>query len=1003
MATASSGTNTDRGDLIQAVSFAQQCFDRWREGGLIPDTPHQVIVAKLTQLRASLEAGEPILEDIQLPSADVCWSCKRSVPAAAPDCQECGAPAHTPDTQRLRYLIFVCWEIKKLSRAGTFPLAAADGCLSQANASIAALRRKLDSTRIPMVLPANSAVPSAESITPPPEPAALTVASREAPPPRRNMLEILLDPRSIQWLLASGGVLLVLGLVIWLAAAGIFENKLVVASCMGVANLALLAGGWAVIGYTRHEMAGRALTLLACLLMPLNLWFYDAQGLITLSQGGHLWIPALVCCGLYAVSARLLRDPMFVYVFVAGIAMTGLLLLADKLLDRFWEISAPATLLVVLGLICIHVERAFTEADSPFSRRRFGLAFFWSGHMLLAVGLLLVLGAQIAGDWLYHGLFEQLYLRYDAVQPLIVTQFGDKLLALCLVLAGTYAYVYSDLVVRRIGVYVYVAVVTLLWSEVLVIRLFPQLDRMMEVVIIALSLTGLLANLVLSTPTGKSSPLFRFGPPLGVFLSVLPVVLGVILHLRATATLPANLRYNLGASYLLAMLLTAISCRIGAYLHRHDYPALSTTYFFGTGAATLAGLAGLLLVLSDHRMPWQEQAPLLMLLPLAYLLAARLYRGHSPETPLTRVAHAATAVMLAASVLAAFRQNFVVIEGQRLNLLLAGFFAEAALFYALAAAWRRSEISVYACTVVACAAVWQVLKYYSVADEYHILVFAIVGLLLLVAYRFAVLEKFQRTGLARPAFQGGNALLSLALVGGALLTLSELLTRHGQKGILTSLLFLLVVIGLAAVALVRHKDWRRWYVAMTICNAVLSALVLAILGHLTLPQKLEIVSLVIGSGLLVVGHLGWYREQEQQNDLVSVSLFLGSLLLAVPLTIAVLHCRSSYDQVDMFNTFHTLNELGMLAAGLLLLATGFMFHIKSTTLGGGCTMFLYLLSLVLFIRVPENLKTTAVYIMVGGALFFGAGLLLSLYRDRLLALPDRIKRREGVFRVLTWR
>ena len=35
--------------------------------------------------------------------------------------------------------------------------------------------------------------------------------------------------------------------------------------------------------------------------------------------------------------------------------------------------------------------------------------------------------------------------------------------------------------------------------------------------------------------------------------------------------------------------------------------------------------------------------------------------------------------------------------------------------------------------------------------------------------------------------------------------------------------------------------------------------------------------------------------------------------------------------------------------------------------------------------------------------FFGAGLLLSVYRDRLRTLPDRFKRREGVFRVLTWR
>ncbi len=58
-----------------------------------------------------------------------------------------------------------------------------------------------------------------------------------------------------------------------------------------------------------------------------------------------------------------------------------------------------------------------------------------------------------------------------------------------------------------------------------------------------------------------------------------------------------------------------------------------------------------------------------------------------------------------------------------------------------------------------------------------------------------------------------------------------------------------------------------------------------------MPQKLEIVCVVIGLLLLVVGHLGWYREQEQHNDLVSVSLFFGSLLVAVPLTVAVLYCR----------------------------------------------------------------------------------------------------------------
>jgi hypothetical protein len=87
----------------------------------------------------------------------------------------------------------------------------------------------------------------------------------------------VLDPRSIQWLLALGGALLVLGLVIWLATLGVFENPAVLAVILGAANAALLGGGWATILRTRYQTAGRALTLLACLVMPLNLWFYHAQ------------------------------------------------------------------------------------------------------------------------------------------------------------------------------------------------------------------------------------------------------------------------------------------------------------------------------------------------------------------------------------------------------------------------------------------------------------------------------------------------------------------------------------------------------------------------------------------------------------------------------------------------------------------------------------------------------------------------------------------------------
>jgi len=69
---------------------------------------------------------------------------KRAVAAEATDCEACGAPVHTADAQKLRYLVFVCHEIKRLYQAEQLAMAEADGCLADANQRIAAVRRKLD-------------------------------------------------------------------------------------------------------------------------------------------------------------------------------------------------------------------------------------------------------------------------------------------------------------------------------------------------------------------------------------------------------------------------------------------------------------------------------------------------------------------------------------------------------------------------------------------------------------------------------------------------------------------------------------------------------------------------------------------------------------------------------------------------------------------------------------------------------------------------------------------
>jgi hypothetical protein len=156
---------------------------------------------------------------------------------------------------------------------------------------------------------------------------------------------------------------------------------------------------------------------------------------------------------------------------------------------------------------------------------------------------------------------------------------------------------------------------------------------------------------------------------------------------------------------------------------------------------------------------------------------------------------------------------------------------------------------------------------------------------------------------------------------------------------------------------------------------------------------------LVAAGLLLLaaGHVGWYQEQarERQSELASFNLFLGSVLAGLPLAIAVLVHRS-------WGEFSVPDEVGMLALGLLMLATGNMFKLKSTTVMGALLTGLYLLGLLIFIRW-HRVQTAALVLTIGGGTLFLIGLVLSVYRDRLLTLPERIRRREGIFQVLNWR
>ena len=772
-----------------------------------------------------------------------------------------------------------------------------------------------------------------------------------------RMAQALLDPRSIHLMLILGGGLCVLGLVVWLTSLGIFENKIILAAVLGAGTVATLGAGWFVTLKTRFHLAGQALTFLACVVAPLNLWFYHAQGLITLDNG--LWVGGVVCCLLYAATLYVLRDPLFMYAIEAGITLTVVLFLGQ--LNLMTNTSYLCLVLIGLAFISIHADRAFPPEEGEFTRRRFGMPLFWSGHVQLGTALVILLATQLSA-WLIGPVSSLGVAPWIETSLERVAGWGhgllpqSYLLAAGLWLAGTYLYLYSDLVVRRIGVFTYLAAGCLLMAEVTLVG--HNLES--AALIALLAVTALAINLSTKLLGSAGEKFARTVPRLGLALSTLPVLMGIVLHLRATSELAARWNWQYAATwhFAAAMIVVAVANRLSAYLCRRTDPKASAAYFFFSAAALLVAAAATLRFFGWTQ--WTEQAPGLMLIPIAYLIAARMWRGHSPERPLGWIAHAATAVILVHVVGAGI--NIVEsavhpVQQQTTNLLLGLVFAEAAVFYLLAAMFHRQSVHVYLATAAACGALWQLLGYEGVPGAYHTLLYA--GL--------------------------GTAMLATSRVLG--LAQTDVYTAQG----------LTTGAGAIGFVLAPQGGWRRAYAAMTIVLGGVAFLTLNLLSLLTAWQKLEIFTTSVGVLLVTVSYVGRFRESStKQDEQVTFGLWLGSVLATAPLIIAVIYHRAIGGGISL------LDELALLTIAVLLLLTGFIWQVKATTLHGGSALVAYLL-LVLVSLGWQQQWAIGVYLAIGGGLVFACGLALSIYRDKLLEIPERLAQREGVFQIINWR
>ena len=150
----------------------------------------------------------------------------------------------------------------------------------------------------------------------------------------------------------------------------------------------------------------------------------------------------------------------------------------------------------------------------------------------------------------------------------------------------------------------------------------------------------------------------------------------------------------------------------------------------------------------------------------------------------------------------------------------------------------------------------------------------------------------------------------------------------------------------------------------------------------------------------LLGHFGSELMAADTQWINLILLMLGAgMITTLPLLIAVIYYRFPHAGLSL------TNEIALLAVTVLLLLTGFSWQIKSTTVLGGSMLLLYLVILLSALGWEHRQQEWIVGIfLVGiGALTFGGGIALSVYREKLLDLPDRIANREGVFRIMSWR
>lgn len=806
---------------------------------------------------------------------------------------------------------------------------------------------------------------------------------------RRSFIEQLLSPQTLQWMMACGSGLLMLGLVIWLWSVGIFENPVVVAVSAGAATLSLLAGGMSMILKTRHQLAGRWLTMLGAVALPLNLWLYDAQGLITLAEGGHLWIPAAICCVIYAAIARVLRDATFVYAIVGGVVLTGMLFLADQSIGRFWDWLPPAKFLIVIGWVSVFAERLFAEGKSEFSRANFGTAFFRAGMIIVACGLTLIAGGFVSS------IVGSLLSQIDSFWILTSVTMGDKLWALGMVSASSIG-MFAQSFLRKSYSFFVVSMGLAAMAAMIIVNLLaiPVTGTLLASIVALLVIVANIGPAISKTKT--QFPIFWSQGAVVCLLMLTGFHIAVHLSGVSVPFVKALSWLSVVQYLLTAAAAWSLAWNTRESAKRGEIGPESVGLFAAAGAMT-AMISVWVCVWIQNAFPLENVAMIVSAIPLLVGSAA-LFRKGGDRVSLFR--NAPSVMTVTHLVLFGASSFYGIVATTHFGWAIVLGVAAIAFFVAS----RKSSPGVnQVLSLLSAVASITVAANHFGFDIGHCLILApmIVATSIKVLYYF-VGDHDEVAGQLRqkPIAKASNFIISQAGLAAVLLGMSRWLEGNFSVSLMVVMLTALACTVLASF-LTKNQYWRTVFRTMILAIIASSLCVFDGLLGMTGWHRGEVCCLVGGAILVVLGHLAWLREGDSDADAVaSLSLVAGSLLIAIPLAIGLVFYRVADNPETHWRLFH---EIATIGGSLILLGSGMLCRIRSTTFGGGFLMLTFVGSLVTLVRIPDQLQNASVAMMVGGGIFLTSAVLMSIYRDRLIALPGQIREGDGVFQVLKWR